>query len=454
MSTDTPPAAPTPPSSGDQFFDSIRRAGIVRSDERWLGGVAGGLSLRVGVDPLVGRAVMVLAAFLGGIGLIAYGVGWALLPEQRDGRIHLQELFRGNFDAAIVGAILVTLTGLGSSGAWGAPWWPWWGGGGWSGLVGLIVVGLVIAVIVSAVRDSRSTSPPPPPPVSQPAPPTDASRPPGTPMSPETPTGSAGTSDPAPGATYPYGGQTPATAYTSAPSRPTTTSPVPQSPPRPVVRGAGATATAVVVGLGLLTVAVLMLAERYGVWDGPLLLTAGAVTVVLAGLGIVIAGIRGRSSGGLGAIAVLATLMLLPMAAVQGTTWSWEGDTTGLGDLRRTPSAIVEAERGYTVGAGQVHLDLADLPLDRDGNLGDIVHVPVSVGAGEAVVTMPRDEAYTATIRVFAGEIRWLGDHVRGGVGNQSTDLESDAVRNGAEPRLHLDITVGAGNATVVEARR
>src|SRR5690606_31197363 len=41
-------APPSGRTGGDAFFDSIRRTGIVRSDERWVGGVAGGLAMRLG----------------------------------------------------------------------------------------------------------------------------------------------------------------------------------------------------------------------------------------------------------------------------------------------------------------------------------------------------------------------------------------------------------------------
>lgn len=514
MSTSVPPPHPSgppvpPPSPTDSFFDGIRRAGIVRSDDRWIGGVAGGVSLRAGVDPLVGRALFVLAAFLGGIGLIAYGIGWALLPEQRDGRIHLQQLFRGHFDAAVVGAFLVTAAGFSSAGV--RPWWGLWRGEGWSGLLWITVLVLVVVVVVSASRSSRPDggrpyAPPPAGPQpfapggvapAAPAPttdvPTDAptsgeTMPPASPTPPSAAT--TGTSATAHGAAThaatAYGPQ-PATAYGDRPPAagygpgahgaagphgtpygaggpyapggpygphgPRGGAPAPARPPvppKPVVRGAGAAATGVVVGLGLLTFAALMFAQRYTAWDGPVLLTAGAVTVVLAGLAIVVAGARGRSSGGLGAVAVLTSLVLLPVAALQPGTWSPDAVVTGVGEVRQTPVTISEAERGFTVGAGEARIDLTDLPTRP----GEVIEVPIAVGAGEATVTMPRDAAYTASVRVFAGDVRWLGDRVRSGVGNQFVELESPAVRDGAEPRVHLRITVGAGEVTVVEAGR
>jgi len=117
-----PPSGPLPhhaPSSSDSFFNSIRRLGLERTPDRWVGGVAAGLAHRLGWDPLIVRGIFIISFFLGGLGLIAYGVGWALLPESSDGRIHLQEAIHGRFDPALVGAGLVTFSGMISNGPFG-----------------------------------------------------------------------------------------------------------------------------------------------------------------------------------------------------------------------------------------------------------------------------------------------------------------------------------------------
>jgi len=105
-----------PPSASDSFFNSVRRLNLVRTDDRWVGGVAAGLAHRLGWDPLIVRGLFFISFFFGGLGLIAYGVAWALLPEDSDGRIHLQEALRGRFDPALIGAGLITLAGMVSNG--------------------------------------------------------------------------------------------------------------------------------------------------------------------------------------------------------------------------------------------------------------------------------------------------------------------------------------------------
>ena len=48
-----------------------------------LGGVAAGFANYFGVDPVLARLVFILLAFLNGFGLVAYAVGWVIMP--RDG---------------------------------------------------------------------------------------------------------------------------------------------------------------------------------------------------------------------------------------------------------------------------------------------------------------------------------------------------------------------------------
>src|SRR4051794_14513798 len=107
---DAPAPAPAfTPEQPHGFFAAIRRSGIYREDDRRIGGVASGLAVRFGVDPLLVRGILGVSILLGGLGLVLYGVGWALLPERRDGRIHLEETIAGRFDAAILGALTFVL---------------------------------------------------------------------------------------------------------------------------------------------------------------------------------------------------------------------------------------------------------------------------------------------------------------------------------------------------------
>lgn len=163
----TPPPSGTPgapyggPKSGfsgrgTTFFDWMRGLGVVRSDG-WLGGVCAGVANRIGIDPLIVRGIVVVAAILGAPMLLIYAAAWALLPD-RENRIHLQRLFEGEFQPAIVGIGVLALLSL-------LPWAPgiWWANGGfWNSptfgdVIGrviwtLVVLGLIAWLIAYSVR--------------------------------------------------------------------------------------------------------------------------------------------------------------------------------------------------------------------------------------------------------------------------------------------------------------
>lgn len=53
--------------------------------DRILGGVCGGISVHLDVDPIIIRIVWVIVTCLSlGIGIIAYLVCWILIPEEQD----------------------------------------------------------------------------------------------------------------------------------------------------------------------------------------------------------------------------------------------------------------------------------------------------------------------------------------------------------------------------------
>lgn len=219
----------------------------------------------------------------------------------------------------------------------------------------------------------------------------------------------------------------------------------PPVPPRHRHRGPGGRVVGIVVALGLFVLAGLMFAERVGAFDGPVLLTATAVLVMLCGIGIIVAGGMGRTSGGLGAIALVSIFLIAPTSAALDVSWDVSG--TFVGEATFVPTDVATAEHGYDVGAGSIVLDLTQIPTNDQ-----IVHVPVNVGAGEVTVILPGDGAYTADVHIMVGEFTWLDDPVRDGINIKGAqEYESTAVQNGAQPTIALDITVGAGDLTVEE---
>jgi signal transduction histidine kinase len=75
MSTVSAPAAAQP----------LRRD----SERGLLGGVCAGLARRLGVEPIVVRALFVIAVMAGGFGIALYGLAWALIPAESGERLTL-----------------------------------------------------------------------------------------------------------------------------------------------------------------------------------------------------------------------------------------------------------------------------------------------------------------------------------------------------------------------------
>lgn len=61
-----------------EALNALRRS----RDERWLGGVCGGIGQMTGLATWAWRLIFVLLAMVGGAGLVLYALLWILLPEQ------------------------------------------------------------------------------------------------------------------------------------------------------------------------------------------------------------------------------------------------------------------------------------------------------------------------------------------------------------------------------------
>ncbi len=89
--------------------------------DRLVAGVAAGIAHRVGADPIFIRLAFIVTAFAGGFGLIAYAVGWILIPPARPGEELLERAVRrrGVLELVAGGLILLGLLFLlRSSGIW------------------------------------------------------------------------------------------------------------------------------------------------------------------------------------------------------------------------------------------------------------------------------------------------------------------------------------------------
>ncbi|WP_418969105.1 PspC domain-containing protein [Alloscardovia omnicolens] len=123
----------------NEFFHWIRRSQIVRSDQRWLGGVCAGLANRLGWDVALVRVLVVILTITGA-GLFVYPLAWFLLPNMRN-EILAESLIQGRGNGEVVGVLIFLIVG-GLSTA--ITFW------------GLITVGLFFVLIGHAVNQAEN----------------------------------------------------------------------------------------------------------------------------------------------------------------------------------------------------------------------------------------------------------------------------------------------------------
>jgi phage shock protein PspC (stress-responsive transcriptional regulator) len=139
----------------------------------WIGGVAAGIGARLGIDPVIVRGVLLVFALFGAPAFLLYGAAWLLLPDT-SGRIHLERLFAGVWDRALVGIALFLLVGLfplafgapsiagglwdaAGGGFWGTPWFNPFGFNPLPIIWALVLVGGIVALVVWLANRSRTT---------------------------------------------------------------------------------------------------------------------------------------------------------------------------------------------------------------------------------------------------------------------------------------------------------
>jgi phage shock protein PspC (stress-responsive transcriptional regulator) len=110
-----------------------------------IAGVCAGLANRWGVSAVAVRVMFVLLSLLAGVGVLAYGLLWMLLPHT-DGRIHAQELLGGRLTAGFVGALLAIIAGSGLDGF----------DDNGPGFFPLVLIALVVAFVIHRSRRSAT----------------------------------------------------------------------------------------------------------------------------------------------------------------------------------------------------------------------------------------------------------------------------------------------------------
>lgn len=406
-------------------------------DGRVVAGVCDGAGRYFDVDPVIFRIVLAVLALTGGLGLIIYGLGWLLLPQEDETESEAHRLLSGRIEGSALTAVLITLVGCGLYASM-------LGNGGDQAFSLLLLAAVAGAVYQSrqrhrAQRDGEPADALPGPAVDAPpaaqAPPT----PGGTPSWWREPLGKD-----SPG-TQPAGtGTGTGTGYLWGPDDGPYAEEHRQEwqRRRAVDRRGGGWLGLVVFVLALVAGTVGTAVSWHGRPLGTSLEIGFAAALAVYGLGFVVSTFFGRVHGG-GLVAVLLSALLAGSVALPhsvGTDWKQQ-------TWRPTSAASVQPV--YDLGTGQGTLDLTALRFD-----GGTVTTRLQVGVGEAKVLLPADVTVHLDYRAGIGDVQ-----VPGGTGRtkgvhpdvrDTVTLEPVAQGAKSSGTLELQVEIGVGSVKVV----
>lgn len=383
-SSDGPDPAVGPPPAGPP---PVRR--ITRSPDGRVGGVAAGIADYFAVDPLLVRLAFVVATFMGGFGLAAYGVAWLVIPAADTATYSGPRRQIREFDGRMVLAVVL--------------------------LAGAAMVGIIepfdntvfIPLVLLAGGIFLLWQQPPgdaaPNPESAPPTPTTFAAP------------AAGLDD-----------QTPPPPVAPVPS------PRPPRPPSVVSR---------------FTLSVVLLVFAAGaLWnqvaDDTISVTALIATALaVTGLGIMVGAVRGRARGLIPLGLVLA--LALGVSAVAEPIID-----DGIGERRYVVSDFDDLRPAYRLGIGELVVDLRSVELPP----GSRTTVDVDLGIGDARLLVP-DGTIVVDADVDLGDLTVFGRNESGSgnrvivTDTSATDTEGDAEAPGTLV-VEFDVTIGEGTVS------
>ncbi|WP_406383360.1 PspC domain-containing protein [Streptomyces sp. NBC_01618] len=431
-----PPQAPGP---------HLRRS----SRQKVVAGVCGGLGRYCDVDPVIFRIVLGVLSVTGGIGLIFYGFAWLLIPLEGADENEARRLLSGRVEGAPLIAVLLALIGCGL-------FLSMLGNGGtlaFSAMLTLAVVGFAVWT-----QNRRTAAPENPlhPATAQAvadAPPEVKAPPrPGSPSWWRDPIIKDGTSGPV-GPGYLWG---PAdTAPADRAVRPRWAPP--QDPFRAPRWEPGTTGPVSIGGLAFLFA---LIAGGLGTglsWGSHPLGTslqfglAGALAVF--GLSMLVSAFLGRTGFGTVMLSMITAALLAGASTLPKnitTQWVREG---------WRPASVAAIRPHYGLGTGVARLDLTEITVPP----GDTVRTEVSVGAGRAVVVVPKAVTVKVDARASLGDITLPLSRPNGAPAGSVREVDVNPSQNehrtlppppGSKPAgtVELTLEVGVGQVEVTRA--
>lgn len=162
------------------------------------------------------------------------------------------------------------------------------------------------------------------------------------------------------------------------------------------------------------------------------------IALILVGVAIVVASRSGARPGGLIAVGIVLTGVMVIGSAINFPLGG------GVGERLERPTTVSELRDEYVLGIGQLTVDLTDLSA---GALGADARTRVRVGVGQLVVIVPEELPVLVFARATVGNVRVFEDE-EGGFG---AEREAGPGLDGRGSVIELVLSVGLGE---VEVRR
>jgi phage shock protein PspC (stress-responsive transcriptional regulator) len=369
--------------------DEPRKRLLRSRDERVLAGVAGGIANYLDVDPTLVRVGFVVAALFGGLGIAAYLILAVVTPNDDGSGAPAQDRPSVWMVILAVIAVLILLPGP----FWGP--WNWWGGGWWWGgsLWLLLLVGGAVWAFL-ALRDRGRRDP---------------------------------DTGPSEGATPEQPDREQGTAPTMRVDQPGADAPARRSGASPAVR---VIAIALLVLCALCCAGAVAAASAWATATGQAEIVAGVVIAIGAALVVAAFAAEPRWRW----LIVPALVVALPAGAVAAADVRFD---SGIGDREYHPATVAAIDGdGYSLGVGQLIVDLRDLPWRR----GESVAAETDMGVGQTIVSVPPNVCVEPDARMRLGEV-----YVRG---QRSAGVDPEVIEDPPQsdaPRLVLDSEVDVG---------
>ncbi|WP_225978090.1 PspC domain-containing protein [Gandjariella thermophila] len=408
---------------------------------RKIAGVAAGVGAQYGIDPVIVRVVFVVSAFYGGVGVLAYLLGWLFLPADDDEVSPVESLAgRGRSNTSAVLTVLLCLALF--------PAATFFLHNGVGAVIGLALIAAALYLLhrhrgqggdtTGQAAGGAPTGPPPGVASDQPTAPvhefsTEAGHGHGRPEA-----GAAGSGTGAVGQTTPMRQPPSWDPLGAAPFAWDLPEPGgrPEPPAEPEPRPRRFPVGLLTSGVALLVVGASVLVGQLvaGTW----LTAPHVVGLVLGVLGLgMVAG--SFLHGGRGLIVLAVPLSVAGFVLTAASLDHWDG----AGDRVYTPTVAQQVLPSYHLSAGNNMLDLRQLTGDA------VTRTGVDLGVGNAEVRVPENADVEVHCTAHLGNVDCLG-HQSSGT-NPRQDVTDAGPDGPGGPKLILDVHTGLGN---VEVRR